>query len=156
MKDTKAQSEDSEFWSDGMRRELLHDLMDPQNSEVAHWSAADLRGMLEHLLATRLSQEVEGAIAVDANATFRELLTSPQPSAGALGLVKSYAKGVSELPREVARVLYVATLARAFQVGCESITAMSRVTLEREIRRCLTIQWLPEAIRSILKQGVAE
>ena len=94
-------------------------------------------------------------MAVDASATFRELLTSPQPSAEALGLVKNYAKGDGELPREVARVLYIATLARAFQVGCQSITTMPREALEREIRRCLTVQWLPEAIHSILKKGVA-
>lgn len=152
-----------------MSRELLHDLMDPKQAEVARWSATDLREMLDHLLATRLSQEVDAfiefahcsvedvqaAIAGDENATFGGLLAGPRPSAEALRLVKSYAKGVGELPREVTRVLYIATLTRAFQAGCQSITTMSRDSLEREVRRCLTIQWLPEAIRSILKQGVA-
>ena len=149
-----------------MSRDLLRELMNPEHSAVEQWSAEDMRAMLEHLLATPLSREVDAfaectrrsrdevleVIAGKENATFLQVLTG-ENSAEVLGLLKSYAKGVTDLPREVARVLYVATLASAAQAGV-SITTLSAENIEREVLRGLTILWLPEAVRRILKLGI--
>ncbi len=154
--------------------DILQALLDPSRSETVAWSASDLRAMLDHQLATALSAELdqlaacaqstrEHALAILADcrgASFGDLLRATAPSGRALKMVKDYAKGAlataGDLPRDVARVLYVLAILRGRQSGIEDITALDEASLTREVRRCLTFAWLPEDIRALLRRGLLD
>lgn len=154
--------------------DILQALLDPSRSETVPWSSSDLRAMLEHQLATALIAELdqlaaraqytrEHALSILAGccgASFGDLLRATAPSGRALKMVKDYAKGAlgteGDLPRDVARVLYVLAILRGRQVGIEDMTALDEASLARETRRCLTFGWLPEDIRALLRRGVLD
>ncbi len=154
----------------GMSKDILRSLMDPFQPAVASWSASDLRSILEHQLASTLLSEADKLAELSQSSrkavlavldscgckTFFDVLTKV-PSGAALRILKDYAKGsMAEdggLPRDVARVIYVAAILRSRQAGIAEMTSLSDASIEREARRCLTFGWLPDSARKLL--GVA-
>jgi len=69
--------------------------------------------------------------------------------------LKRYAKNAlaecGHLPRDVARVLYVAAIVRGRLAGIPGMTSPDRAGVEREARRCLTYGWLPPELRALLR-----
>ncbi len=156
----------------GMSKDILRSLMDPVQPAVASWSASDLRSILEHQLASNLVSEVdqlaefsqrprEAALAViDACGckTFFDVLAAKVPSDAALRMLKDYAKRLMAdeggLPRDVARVIYVAAILRARQARIANMTSLSEASIERETRRCLTFGWLPDSVGEMLRAAI--
>jgi hypothetical protein len=73
-------------------------------------------------------------------------------------MVKDFAKASMteprDLPKDVARVLYVLTIVRGQASGERHFTTLDAANVERETRRCLTFGWLPEQVREWLRAGL--
>ena len=150
-------------------KDILRALMDPSEPDVVPWSSSDLRAILEHQLATPLVSELDqlaeaGRIPSDqvlrileasGCRTFLDVIRNVSLCADAIRLVKDLAKTSlahsGDLPRDVARVLYVLAILRAQQAGVSDLTSLDSASLERETRRCLTFGWLPDEIRCLLR-----
>ncbi|MDF1798895.1 MAG: hypothetical protein P1V81_06945 [Planctomycetota bacterium] len=149
-------------------------MLDPTQNGFHPWSAADLTGILRHFLSAPLGPETDrlaelscmqadqvcAIIKQSGATTFQGLLGAGTPSSEALHLTKNYAKASigseADLPRDVARVVYLWTILKA-QVDTDApISSLSRQDVILEARRCLTSQWLPreavEALRSLLER----
>ena len=92
--------------------------------------------------------------------TFLDVIRKESECAGAIRLIKNLAKGSlakgGDLPRDVARVLYVVTLVRGQQAGVSDLTSLDSASLERETRRCLTFGWLPDEIHRLLRTSCGD
>jgi len=160
------------FGETKMSKDILRALMDPSQPDAVPWSSSDLRAILDHQLAAPLIPELDQvaelaqcsrdeALVVFESCgcrTFGEILGSQSRPHRAIRILKEYAKGAltdeGSLPRDVARVLYVAAILRGKQAGITDISSLDDANLEREARRCLTFGWLPDSIRELLKSGL--
>lgn len=154
-------------------RAILAELMDGATEIAGGWSAADLRGVLQHQLRTPVAAESEAmtdpsaparfdtevTAGRDRDETFFDVLARGDPADGALLFVKSYAKRAlsasDALPHPVAHFLYVASIVRARAAGDEGFSSLSPAMVEAEARRCLTQPWLPDEARELLREGLA-
>jgi hypothetical protein len=59
-----------------------------------------------------------------------------------------------DLPKDVARVLYIMIILRALSIGDARITTLDDVSIEGEARRCLTFVWLPNDIREFIRKAI--
>ncbi|MBD3291828.1 MAG: hypothetical protein GF393_02825 [Armatimonadia bacterium] len=143
--------------------------MDPSQPDMVPWSANELRIILEHQLATPLASEcarfaeirrrplehIHTLVGDDRGQTFGGLLKSTSPAIAVLALVKDFAKASlsdeNDLPREVARVLYIMAILCGRCNSTNPMTSLDRASIERETRRCLTYAWLPDNIRELLR-----
>lgn len=152
-------------------KDILRALMDPSQPDAVPWSSSDLRAMLEHQLAAPLACEVDrlaelarcsrehvsSVVAECGCDTFADALRDGSPSASVLSMLKNCAKGAmasqGDLPRDVARVLYVLAIVRGRQAGMDGITSLGEANITRAVARCLTFGWLPDDIRDLLRGG---
>lgn len=150
-------------------KDILRALMDPSRHDMVPWSSSELRAMLEHQLATPLASEherfaeiaycsleqVSAVIEGCRGDTFGDLLRYESSSIKAVRLVKDFAKeslaNEGDLPKEVARVLYIMAILRGRDVGGGHMTSLDDESVEREARRCLTFGWLPEDVRNLIR-----
>jgi len=155
-------------------RDILMALLDTSTLDASPWSFSDLRAILEHQLAASLESEAErlaesnhrppdevlSILRGSKHSTFGALLSDVSPCFDALDLIKGYVKASlasnGDLPREVARVLYVMTILRGRQAGFRAISTLDDASLERETRRCLTFGWLPDRVREVLRSSLPE
>ena len=152
-------------------KSILGALMSPSKPDTVPWSASDLRAMLEHLLITPLVSELErfaeltmsspervaSIIAGCGSYSFGDLLRTDSPDVRVLKLVKAYAKTAfndqEDLPRDVARVLYVIAITRRHGAEPNHVSALDDMNVERSVRHCLTYGWLPDKVRGLLRDG---
>jgi hypothetical protein len=150
-------------------KDIIRALMDPSEPDAVPWSSSDLRAILEHQLATRLVLEVDQlaeAGRVSAHQvlsilepcgcwTYLDAIQNASQCPDAIKLIKNLAKASlahgGDLPRDVARVLYVLAILNGQRAGVSDITSLDRANLDRETRRCLTFGWLPEQVRCLLR-----
>lgn len=150
-------------------RNILRNLMDNSGSDDIIWSSDELRSILNHQLTAELAGEcsriaeaartsvakAKRAIESCGCATFGELLSGRADAIEVLLMVKEYAKasltGNNDIPRNVARVLYMMAIVCGLKQGANGITSMNKASIDRELRRCLTFTWLPTAVREILR-----
>jgi hypothetical protein len=154
--------------------EILKRLMDPSRADPVTWSSSELAQMLEHQLNAPLADEIARAAASTNRGsgsaakilketgckTAAELLRHDAPSVPALKLLKDFAKSLmtdqaDSLPRDVGRVLYVLTILRGRAVHLHEVTTLSDESITREARRCLSFIWLPESVRLMIREGLA-
>ena len=152
--------------------DILKALLDSSRPDLSTWSPGEMCALLEHQLSSALASECgyfaeltgqtpeqcSGILAGCGCRTFGDVLLNGVPSAQAVRLVKDFAKasmGTSpgDLPKEVARVLYVMAILRPENTGIESITTLNPATIQREARRCLTFAWLPKTVRVAIREG---
>lgn len=148
--------------------------MDPEQPDPVPWSSTELRDILDHQMETELVAELDRfaeleqksheevrRVLMDSGAeTFEAVLLSARPAEKVLRLVKDFAKASmregGDLPRDVARVMYVLAVLRGHACCADGISSLDHVVLDREARRCLTCGWLPgkiaESIRSLCAQ----
>jgi len=149
-------------------KSILRALLDPSEDQLIAWSANDLQAILLHQLAAPLSSEAEDIAAADRTdfttiveiieqsgcQTFEDALQRQPPSRRLLAAFKNYAKALLRteegLPRDVARILYIACIQCGRRAGFRDITSLDVLSLQREVRRCLTFGWLPDDVRSLL------
>lgn len=150
----------------------LSELMSLESSSRQAWGPDELGAVLRHQLSaslrTGLSQgdsnaawrltELLGAGGSSVE-TFNDLLHHPQPPIELLEMAKDFAKASrtdreSPLPREVAAVLYYASIVAAL-VHCRCrITTLDDALLSHGLRTALSHHWLDEATRSLLREGL--
>ena len=152
---------------------IARSLMDASTPLIGGWSADDLASLLEHQLRTPLHLEAERlvehapgdkeaaleSLRADQTVTFFDVLHGGNAEDGVLQLVKDYAKASlateGELPKEVARFLYVTSILRARAAGIPNFTSLDSASVDSEARRCLTFTWLPSIARDLLRQGLS-
>lgn len=152
---------------------MLRVLLDSTCPQPCAWSAQDMRAVLAHILKTPLQVEAE-ALAARSNTatpsvseliqktgggTFGSALSLAVPSPEILLLIKEYAKASlhladADLPREVARVIYIVSVLRAREIKGLSLSTLSDADLAREALRLLTLAWLPSEILSQLRASL--
>lgn len=131
--------------------EVLKALLAPELEDWAgfQWSESDLQAILLHQL--EVSLEPSGPAA---HITVREILYRSSPVAQEMVCLKDFAKKALQdggLPREVAKVLYALCLHRSAHARLQGVTSLSREAIEREVRWCLTLGWLPEEVRKLIR-----
>lgn len=128
--------------------------------------------MLEHQLAVALASErdrlaalarcsleqVSSIIEASRCHTFGDVLRHEPSAVEAIRLVKDFAKASlaneGDLPKEVARVLYVMAILCGRIAGADRMTALDDASVEREARRCLTFGWVPDYVRKLIRRGI--
>jgi hypothetical protein len=153
-------------------KDILRALMAPSRPDTGAWSSNELREILEHQMAAPLVAEQErfamlagcatnrvaDLISSSSCRTFGDLLRNKTPPIAALRLVKDFAKAAmadeDDLPRDVARVLYILTILRGQKVSGGQLTGLDDSIIVREARRCLAFGWLPEHVRSLVREGL--
>jgi hypothetical protein len=135
-------------------------LMGPDTG-AGMWSAEDFPGLLEHLLDTKVADELAGWVPDDpeSNSTFRELFESERPSRTLLALIKDRAKdslgeGGGWLPPEVANALYVAVLSKASTCGWEDFSNLDSERFTSRLRWGLAQGWIPETLRVRMRSAL--
>jgi hypothetical protein len=150
-------------------KDILRALMDPSQPDAVPWSSTELRAILDHQLAASLIAErarlaeithssldqISALIETSSCQTFGDLLLCTSPHIPTLALLKDFAKASlideGDLPREVARVLYIMAILRGRLSGTHLMTSLDSASIERETRRCLTYAWLPDSVRQSLR-----
>lgn len=153
---------------------LLRVLLDSKCPQPCAWSAQDMRAVLTHLLATPLHLEADALatrsststpavaelIQEAGGGTFGSALALAAPAPEILRLIKEYAKASlqsadADLPKDVARVVYVVSILRAREVNGPALSTLSDADLAREALRLLTFTWLPSDIQSRLRASLS-
>ena len=133
------------------------------------WTEAETAAVLAHQLSAPVTFDLGG---LDPEATallgrlaakegllirsFRDLLLHPQPPAELLRLTKEFAKAhlsdpESPLPREVAMVLYYASIATALLHGRPEISRLPASEVQLGARWALARSWLDPALRRLFE-----
>lgn len=154
-------------------KDILRALMTPSQPDMVPWLSKDLRAILEHQLTTTLGSELDYLVEIShlsreqvssilkgiEHRTFGNLLQDISPSIQVMRLIKEFGKasmmGNGDLPRDVARVLYVLAILRGRQAGVRNISMLDEASLEHEVRRCLTFGWLPDYVRDLLRTSLS-
>lgn len=147
--------------------------MDPTSPDAVPWSSSDLRAILEHQLDVQLNHEavklseasglsedrVRAITAGKEHATFGAILRVEKPELEVVNLIKNYAKAAmradGDLPRDVARILYLMAITCGRLVGQHDVSSLDDLSVNREISRCLTFAWLPEKVREHFRRFIA-
>ena len=153
--------------------QLLAQLMDPSPGPERLWQPEELAQVLTHQLAVPIQFELgnldrgtaaklevlsesEGLLLK----SFADLLFHPQPPVELLRMVKDFAKATSihpdsPLPREVAQVLYFASISTAL-VRCRArISELDDRSLRAGLESVLDQPWLDAKTRSLLQDGLS-
>lgn len=152
-------------------KNILRAMISPDQPDVVPWSAQELQSILEHQLKTELAMEMHRlaeanhctqdqiAPLIDQldHATFASVLNGKPACLHAIEMIKEYAKMAltqnCDLPGDVARVLYVMAILSGLQAGNKAITSLDDTNLNRQIHLCLTMSWLPNHVRDILRSA---
>ena len=154
-------------------RTILSNLMDVETIEDQAWSSGDLASLLDHQLQTPVfadqavlaehapsPEQAAREIAAEGDRTYLDVLRQGTADSEVLRLIKAYARDSlvhgGGLPREVARVVYVASLLRARALGVTDFTTLDDTSVVAEARRCLTYPWLSEAVRNLFRRGLED
>ena len=151
---------------------LLAEMMDPDPSGGRGWHNEDLGAILRHQLSApvqfdlgnlarevaqklRMLSEAEGLLVK----SFGDLLGHPNPPIELLEMTKDFAKACashpdSPLPKEIASLLYFASIVVALTRRGERISQLSDVALRRGIERVMDQPWLHDKIRRLLQEGL--
>jgi hypothetical protein len=150
----------------------LSNLMDEQSMDAPAWNADELAAILRHQMSAPIGVDLEnlGAPAADRMRTlsdanglllksFAELLHHPNPPIPLLQLTKDFAKAHrshpdSPLPREVANVLYYATVIVARLRCGRRISRLDDHALLQGMRWTLSQNWLDPATRSLFAEAL--
>ena len=136
-----------------------------QDKPRPEWNPQELGEILRHQLAAPLELELAPGAIPDAKTqrgikTFADLFMCPAPSLEVLKAVKDFAKSHIDqadapVPREVASVLYYACIILARRHHATRITTLSDAGLRKGVQWLLHQDWLGEAERSVLTDGIA-
>lgn len=147
-------------------------LLDAGTDDNRIWNAAELGAILRHQLSApiqvdlvcmeqrlaaqlRLAAESQGLLLK----SFGDLLHHPNPPVGLLKLTKDFAKACrlsrgGPLPREIATVLYFASIVVAMTRCQRRITRLDDAATRRGVEQCLAQNWLDAPTRQLLEEGL--
>ncbi len=144
--------------------------------ETSDWRANELAAILRHQLAVPVEFELPGASNAGGDSglppmpadvrcilttTFGDLLRHADPPLSMLRRVKDFAKACREdprgpLPREVAMVLYLASILAALTRHGAAITKLTPDELHKATEWALSQEWLDEALRPLFEEGLSQ
>ena len=147
-------------------------LLDAGSDDAQIWNPAELAAILKHQLSapiqvdlTAMEQRLAARLRLAAGAqglllkSFGDLLHHPNPPLELLKLTKDFAKACrlslrGPLPREIATVLYFASIVAAM-VRCQRrITRLSDADTRHGVEQCLAQNWLDAATRQLFDDGL--
>ncbi len=152
------------------RPAALSQVMDLGTDPGVSWSPHELAAVLDHQLSASLASDLKtlpGLAAQDvvtlvqshdpAVQTFRDLITHPDPSVELLNHVKVFAKDSRDhpdrpLPRQVASIIYYASIAAAQLHGDRRITDLDYQQLEVGLRWAIDQPWINPMLRSLFQR----
>lgn len=118
--------------------------------DASDWSVMDLRAMLDHALA-----ETAGC----ACACLRDLAVCDDASCIAPSVrIKREAKALRadpDYPPDIAEFTYLLVVLRARRLGLPGFSRQSEAALRLTFRRLLTLGWLSDASRDLLRRSGA-
>ena len=129
------------------------------------WTDADRQAVLQHQLEAPLLDELrevksDAALPEDRDdlCHFRDLLFGDSPPVHLLRLAKQLMKDRASrsrdlFPKEVAGVLYVASICAASVKCDENISENDSASLIKRVNWALAMPWLDDATRQLLEQG---
>lgn len=151
---------------------LLSQLLDPSELGKRIWRGSELKAILRHQLAAsvgfdlgeleaglarrlRTVSEAEGLLLQ----SFRDLFQHQCPPVELLVLTKDFAKRhlghpESPLPQEIARVLYLASIAVAMIRCHRRISSLDDAAIRSGLEWATGQQWLDEATRNLFQEGI--
>ena len=150
----------------------LATLFDLRTKTEPAWSPDDLAGMLQHQLDAPLefdlsttndktAGKLQTVYATQTNAprTFRELFSHPKPPVALLKSVKDFAKKHrndpdSPIPKEIATILYFASVAIASTRCRQRITTLTGDQLRDGVKWAIAQPWVNEATRSLFQESL--
>jgi hypothetical protein len=162
----------SVFDADRARLATLLDIS-PDDGDGTLWRDEDLGVVLRHQLSAPMGVDLVNlergaarrvrALAESqglALKSFGDLLTHPNPPVELLRLTKDFAKACrlsprGPMPREIATVLYFASIAAALVRCRHRNTNLSNDALADWLRWVCSCPWLDESTRAIVGEGVA-
>ena len=147
-------------------------LLDAGSDDDRIWNPAELEAILKHQLSApievdlvSLERHLAARLRLAASShglllrSFGDLLHHPNPPLELLKLTKDFAKACrlsrgGPLPREIATVLYFASIVAAL-VRCQRrITRLSDADTRHGVEQCLAQSWLDAATRQLLDEGL--
>lgn len=154
------------------RQQLATLLDDPTESGERLWKDEELGAILRHQLSAPMQVDLinlERGLALKVRnladslgltlKSFGDLLAHPNPPAELLKAVKDFAKACrlsphSPVPREVASVLYFASIAAAMVRCRRRITGLSNEALSGGLRWTMTRPWLDAPTRALAEEAL--
>jgi hypothetical protein len=148
---------------------LLSELLDVRAPGAHAWPEADLRAMLDHLLAAPLTLalgmrpgRVEPLLRREnlaSDFTLGALYEHPSPPASLLKVVKDAAKsGANDpwhsLPADLLLVVYYSVVALARVRGVGGVSAIKPEALERGLRWGAGLGWVNARLRALLEEAL--
>ncbi len=142
-------------------------------ADAGQWTEDDHRGMIEHQLASPLTEELlrvlpQAAVSIEkANAstdnppdTFANLFETDSPSIELLLIVKNYAKAVcnahdGSLPKRIALAVYYLAIATALVKHNQLISTTDRAEIDSGLRWGVQQNWLPQSANALFTQAAA-
>lgn len=125
------------------------------------WLKVELGSILRHQLAARAWPANENVNQLDAPIrSFKELFLHLQPPLELLKQTKDFAKAQREhpnsfLPKEVATVLYYASIVAARLRLGERITSLTDAELRQGVEWSLELPWLVESMQPLFTEGLS-
>jgi hypothetical protein len=147
-------------------------LLDPGADEERIWDADELAAILRHQLAAPIQVDLNSLEAgaaprlrmlTEAHGlllkSFGDLLRHPHPPLELLKLTKNFAKALrlsrrGTLPREIATVLYFASIVVALRRCRRRISRLDDAALRRGVELCLRQPWLDDSTRELFQEGL--
>jgi hypothetical protein len=141
-------------------------MLDDCWDNIYNWSQRDLGAILQHQLDTPLDADQIGHCVHTASArrgrpqptTFGDLFRDEQPALGLLHGVKEFAKShlksrEGSLPRDIAKVLYFASVLAARLRRSQNITRLSDEKLLLGVNWVLEQPWLVQPLQKLFLSG---
>lgn len=132
--------------------------------EPTEWQPAELRSILEHQLQAPLWLDLgvaePSSSGTSGPRTFGELLFASRPEAAWLSRVKEFAKThyqnpQSDLPPDVGRLLYYASIFAALLHATASISSLDKAALLAGARWGATQPWITQPCATLFREAIA-
>jgi hypothetical protein len=149
-------------------------LLDSGADDEHIWSGDELAAILRHQLSAPIQVDLSGLDTVAAPRvrmlseahglllkSFGDLLRHPNPPVELLKLTKDFAKAYrvtreGGLPREIATILYFASIVAARLRCRRRISRLDNAALRRGVELCLNQPWLDDSTRQLFEEGLKE
>ena len=138
----------------------LASLMSLDQAERPNWQADELSAILQHQLKAPLMLDLRLPAPAPAGLdTFADLLHHSHPPVDLLEQTQQFAKNSarhpdSPLPREIATVLYYASIIVARLRCGRKITQLNDDALRRGLESLIAQPWVDEATRRLFREGL--
>jgi len=147
---------------------------DPDFDKERVWHPEELSAILDHQWRSPLQTDLGGQSAASARRlsllcdaehllvkSYGDVFTHPMPPIELLRIIQQFAQRNlahpdAELPREIAKLLYVLSIATALTRCGVSITKLSEAEVRQNIASVLAQSWISPDVASILREALGK